>query len=203
MINLGEHGRPVPRYDSLTSTKNVYGLQVPLVAKVENVSAEPKGLGGWLILIAISLIWSTIDLTLGLFYDFLPIFQEGRWHALTTPGTEEYHPLWGPVLGFELIGNTIILIFSFALIIFFFSKSFRFPALFITYLIVNLLGHGIDFFLGDLIPAVATKPDSQDLHQLLQTLILALVLIPSFMMSERVKNTFVKKDSFPLIRKCL
>ena len=55
---------------------------------------EPKGLRGWLILPAIGLIVAPLRLGINLMKDFWPIFRDGYWPVLTTPGTEAYHPLW-------------------------------------------------------------------------------------------------------------
>lgn len=52
------------------------------------VQGAPKGLGGWLILPAIGLFFYPIRIAASFYTDFLPIFQEGYWEVLTTPGRE-------------------------------------------------------------------------------------------------------------------
>ncbi len=156
---------------------------------------EPKGLKGWLILPAIGLFASAIRLTLLLMRDFWPIFRDGGWQVLTTPGTAAYHQLWGPLLIFEIVGNTFFILANVALIFFFFSKHWRFPALYIAMLGLNVLFVVSDFFFGNMVPAVAAATDTQSVRELARSLAAAAIWIPYFLRSKRVKNTFVKSGS--------
>lgn len=155
-------------------------------------SREPKGLKGWLILPAIGMFASTIRLTLLLMRDFWPIFRDESWQALTTPGSPAYHQLWGTLLIFEMVGNSLFILANLTLIFFFFSKHWRFPALYITMLGLNVLFVISDFFLGNMIPAVSAAKDSQSIREIARTLAAAAIWIPYFLRSKRVKNTFVK-----------
>lgn len=156
---------------------------------------EPKGLAGWLILPAIGLFILPIRLTISLINDFLPIFQKGYWQVLTTPGSDAYHHLWAPLIVFEIFGNSLFIIFSIVLIFLYFAKSYRFPALFIAYLVVNLVFVAGDYFFADLIPVVAAKNDPESMKELMRTIVGATIWIPYFLVSKRVKNTFVKPES--------
>ena len=120
---------------------------------------ELKGIGGWLILPAIGICLNPLILTVFLYTNFVPIFSEGYWPILTTPGSAAYHPLWGPMIMFEIAGNVIFIIFSVVLLVLFFKKHYRVPLLFIVFLSANLLFVAIDFFAADLIPAVAEQND--------------------------------------------
>ncbi len=155
-------------------------------------NAEPKGLGGWLILPLIGLIVSPIRMAVSLNNDFLPIFQEGYWEVLTTPGSEAYHHLWGPPIAFEIVGNLVFIVFALILIFLFFTKSPVFPSLIIIYITTNLLYVVGDFFFADLIPAIAAESDPESTRELFRTVVRAAIWIPYFRMSKRVKNTFVK-----------
>jgi hypothetical protein len=66
------------------------------------VNEEPRGLGGWLILPAISLFVTPIVSAVSFYNDYLPIFREGYWEVLTTPGSEAYHHLWAPFITFDI-----------------------------------------------------------------------------------------------------
>lgn len=162
---------------------------------METATEEPKGLGGWLILPAIGLFVMPIRLTLFLLSDFLPIFQEGYWEVLTTPGSEAYHHLWAPLITFEIIANTCFIIFAIVLIFMFFAKSYRFPTLFIVYLALNLGVVLIDFIAVGSIPAVTAEGNAEALRELLRAIVGTVIWIPYFLVSKRVKNTFLKPDS--------
>jgi hypothetical protein len=156
---------------------------------------ELKGLGGWLILPAIGLFVLLIKMAISLFTEFLPIFQKNYWAVLTTPGSGAYHPLWAPLIIFEIAGNTLFVILDVVLIFIFFTKSYRFPALFIAFLALNLVFMVSDFFFADLIPAVAAQSGPKYIKELAQTIIGTIIWIPYFLVSKRVKNTFVKPES--------
>ena len=56
--------------------------------QISTVHEEPTGLGGWLIIVAIALCITPIALVISVINDLLPIFSEGYWDILTTPGSE-------------------------------------------------------------------------------------------------------------------
>jgi len=151
-----------------------------------------EGLGGWLILPLLGLILQPFILGMLLYDTYLPIFTEGYWEILTSPESEAYHQLWGPLIIFELVGNIGFMLFALVLLVFFFRKDYRVPGWIILYLASNAIFVTADFFLADLIPAVAANPDPAATKEMVQTIIGAAIWIPYFKKSERVKNTFVK-----------
>jgi len=155
-----------------------------------NQKAEPSGLGGWLILPMLGLIFLPIKLGAMLVMTYYPIFSEGYWEVLTTSGTEAYHALWAPLLIFEIVGNSGFFIGAIVLLVFFFQRHLRFPTLMIWFLSLNLAFVGIDFLAADLIPAVAAEPDPESTKELIRTVAGAVIWIPYFLKSVRVKNTF-------------
>jgi hypothetical protein len=155
-----------------------------------NQKKEPSGLGGWLILPMLGLIFLPFKLGAMLATTFWPIFSEGSWEVLTTPGGEAYHALWAPLLIFEIIGNSTFLIAAIVLLVFFFQKYHRFPKLMILFLSLNLAFVGIDFFAVDLIPTAAAEPDPESTKELIRVFVGAAIWIPYFLKSVRVKNTF-------------
>lgn len=152
-------------------------------------------MGGWLILPAIGLFVLPIRLAVILYDDFLPIFREGYWEVLTTPGSGAYHHLWAPVITFEIVCNAFLIIFDIILLFLFFAKSYRFPTLMIAFLASNLVFVASDFFLANLIPAVAAAGNAGSVIELSPIIISAMIWIPYFLVSKRVKNTFVKPES--------
>jgi len=161
----------------------------------------PSGLGGWLVIAAIGLIIMPIRNVASLYNDSLPIFSEGYWGILTTQGTEAYHPLWGPLIIFESAGNIFFLILNIILIYLFFKKSYRFPTLYAMFLMANLLFAIADYYLAGKIPALAVMDNTQASQELGKTIIFSMVWISYFLISKRVKNTFVvNKSNKPINR---
>ena len=158
-----------------------------------NQKTEPSGLGGWLILPMLGLIFLPFKIGALLVTTHMPIFSEGYWDILTNSESEAYHALWAPLLTYEIIGNLIFILASVILLVFFFQKHHSFPKLMIIYLATNLVFVGIDFFAADLIPAVAAEPAPESTIELIRTLVGAAIWIPYFKNSVRVRNTFTKR----------
>jgi hypothetical protein len=154
--------------------------------------AAPSGLGGWLVIPMLGLIILPLKLGFILVTVHVPIFTEGYWEVLTTPGEEAYHALWGPLLIFETVGNAIFLAAAIILLVLFFQKHHQFPKWMIIFLAANLAFIAIDFFVADLIPVIAENPDPESLKELVRSAVGAAIWIPYFLKSTRVKNTFTK-----------
>lgn len=153
---------------------------------------KPSGLGGWLILPAIGLVATPVRLLGTLVSDYFPIFQDGSWESVTTPGSPAYHYLWGPLIIFEIVGNLFFGIFAIVLFVLFLMKSHRFPVLMIALLVVNPLFVILDNFIGNLIPYLANIDDPQVYTEIVRGVVGAMIWVPYFLVSKRVRNTFVK-----------
>ena len=77
-----------------------------------------RGIGGWLILAALNIIAISIRMlaTMG---KVLPSYAGDVWGAVITEGSTSYHPLWAPLLTFELAENLALLVFSVLLAVLF------------------------------------------------------------------------------------
>jgi hypothetical protein len=155
---------------------------------------EPRGLGGWLVLPVIGLIFTVARTTVLLVIQLVPIFSQGYWGILTSPGSEAYHVLWGPILIGELVGNFLSVLFGLVLLYLYFTKSYRFPMLYIVFMIYSLLFVVTDLFASNLIPAVAAESNIEAYKEIVRTAIAAAIWIPYMLVSKRVKNTFVKTE---------
>ncbi len=162
------------------------------------INKELKGLGGWLILICLALIITPLHLMFSLFNDFAPILLENYWEILTTPGTEAYHYLWGPLIISELITNSVLIVFSLYLLFLYFTKSYRFPKLMIIFYILNLFILVGDYIFANMIPEIANDTNLETVREILSTVAATLIWIPYLLKSKRVKNTFVKEEVVPL-----
>ena len=150
----------------------------------------PSGIGGWLILVAIGVCILPIRLAGGLLQLIRGLDAE-VWHAITTPGTRAYHPLFGSIIVGELIGNSVFLLWSIGLAYLFFTRRRRFPPLMITFMLSSLAFVALDLLISRAILAAAPEISSNDLRDLFGGVISALIWIPYLQRSKRVRATFV------------
>ena len=92
-----------------------------------NNSNELNGLRGWLILVGMIVVIAPFRTAYEYGPLFYSIFTDGTFEILTTLGSESYHHLWGPLLVFEAVSNSLMVLASFCLIYLFFSKHYLFP----------------------------------------------------------------------------
>ena len=166
--------------------------------EVQGLSAIPSGepavrIGGVLIFVAIGLIMSLVQ-NLGHFLGNLAPFRQAQvWERLTTPGRIAYHPYWRPVLLFELASSSAILALNTLAVVLFFRKQRVLPKVIIVGIPIIFILILIGYYLSGLIPAIAENPDySKQTSQLIVRFIALHIWIPYFLLSERVKRTFVR-----------
>jgi hypothetical protein len=144
-----------------------------------------EGIRGWLIIPLLGLIFSLI-IGLDLLYRLLPVFSEPYWSRITTLS------YGGSILIFTVSGNFVTVALSAVTLWFFFRKSRFVPKLMISWLIFGFLFVWADFFLADIVPAVAAQSDLHSTEDLGRSLIGVLIWVPYFLQSKRVKQTFVR-----------
>lgn len=154
--------------------------------------ADPTlhGLGGWLILPAIGVIVMPIRILVD-FLSTLPSYAAETWANLTTVGSAGYHPLWAPLLLYELSANLTLIVCSILLAIMFFQKRRGVPLLFIGVVGGSVVVQAIDLMLGSFVPAVASEMGVKAWGELARGVIGALLWGSYFLVSRRVKSTFV------------
>jgi hypothetical protein len=155
---------------------------------------SPKGIGGWLILVVIGLIVSPLRSTYFLATNYWPLFRDGVWQQLTTPSTEAYHALWAPLIIFEIVGNLGAIALGLFTLWFLFRRSRRTPRLAIAWLTWMTAFVVIDYFAAELIPAVAAQSDTESTKELIRSLVAPAIWVPYFLVSKRVRATFVGPD---------
>ncbi len=152
----------------------------------------PEGLSGWLILVAIGLFITPIRLMMFLNATFPPIFSNGTWEVLTTPGNAPYHPLWGPLLISEMVINFLFIAVCVYLLVLFFYKSSRFPKVYVAFLLANLVFIAADALAVKIVMPEQPLLDGDTAREFGRAVIGAMIWIPYMFSSKRVRNTFVR-----------
>ena len=153
--------------------------QVPISAPMFKTGVDLEGIGGWLILVALSLAISPFVSLHGVYTDF-QILYGSRYHMALVS-----RPAFAGVLMFEAITNSFFLVVVVCLNFLFYMKKRIFPTGMIIYLAAQFL-----MILTDHLLAIRMNPSTESVS-VVRSLLTALVWIPYFLRSQRVEATFV------------
>ena len=162
----------------------------------EDVSRNPSGIGGWLLIPVLGLLISVYQ-GFDLFKsNDLVLFKAEMWAAFSTPGTIFYKSWWTPLIISLAFFQVIITGLSIVAVIALFKKKRFVHVLMVSIYIIGFAMMMNDYVLAKLFfplidPDWADSLQSQSLKKLIGVALAALIWIPYFMRSKRVKNTFV------------
>ncbi|MDB6125429.1 MAG: hypothetical protein JWQ71_4422 [Pedosphaera sp.] len=148
-----------------------------------------KGIGGWLIVLAIAMCLAPINITF-LIAKNSSAYSVTTWNYLTAPDSSAYHSLWAPILILELLGNLSLLVFSVLNAVFFFQKRYAFRRFFLIFLTVNVMVTIVDQVGCGFIPHAAVAGTS-NYSAIFRTIVPATIWSLYILKSQRVKLTFV------------
>ncbi|HWG21313.1 MAG TPA: DUF2569 domain-containing protein [Terracidiphilus sp.] len=158
----------------------------PLSVPTFSMGNDLEGIGGWLILVALGLVISPFYILASSLSTFLPLFDNPQVQAWL-----QTHPGMQALMFFEIVTNLIFVIFLIALNYLFFTKRRSFPNYFIFYLGLHFI-----VLLSDTAIAHAILPSvplsSRATMGLARSVIGVALWIPYFLVSKRVKATFVR-----------
>jgi hypothetical protein len=152
---------------------------------------EPVGVGGWLIVIAIGVFVSPFRLLASCVNTLRPVVRDGVWSALTSPASSAYHPMWAPVIVYELLGNLGLLLAYVVLLVLFVKRSTKFPRLFIWIATFTFPFLVVDAWLGSFLPSDQSSLDPGTVRGLATSIGTLAIWVPYMLLSKRVKNTFI------------
>ena len=136
----------------------------------------PKGIGGWLIL-------PTIGTVISPFVMAFWTFQTAA--ALASPLT----PGMKAFIGLEALFNFALMVAWIVAIVLLFKHKRAFPKLFVTILVVTLVGTVLDLMVAASVFKIGI--DASDIGGLARSVIGIAIWGPYMFVSKRVKNTFV------------
>jgi Protein of unknown function (DUF2569) len=159
--------------------------RVPATLKPPITNRPLSGIDGWLILAAVFLFFWPLVLLVRVAH-FFGTYWLWKWQALTVPGGVDYHPFYGSLLTFELLGNVTLLVLSVFVIVIFFQERPFFPRWFIGSLLLNFIFVGLDGAAFQVI-----KPSTSLVSpELVVAIVVCCVWIPYIRRSRRVRVTF-------------
>jgi hypothetical protein len=158
---------------------------------VTSPQAEPSGIGGWLYAVAVGVCIAPIRIGAEIVKGLRPL-DPATWHAITTPGTRAYHPLFGPLIVGELVVNAALFIWAGVLLYLFFARRRSFPGVMITFMITRVVFQAADLGVALMIPITAVRIGPPVYGALAASVLVALIWVPYFIRSRRVQLTFVR-----------
>jgi hypothetical protein len=153
-------------------------------AAADSADRALTGISGWLILVGLSLVVTPLRLAFALATVYPP-YLFGTKH-------QDYlsrHPGSAALIAFEIVTHVVFVITLLALDYLFFKKKRGFPTFMILYLVSNFLTSALDHFAVRYL-----HPNLNHLKgdmTLLGTFLSLCIWIPYFLVSRRVKLTFV------------
>jgi hypothetical protein len=157
----------------------------------QSSQAGPSGIGGWLYVVAVGLCVAPIRIGAEIVKGLRPL-DPVTWHAITTPGTRAYHPLFGPLIVGELVVNAALFIWAGVLLYLFFAKRRAFPTMMIMFLVTRVLFQVADLGVALMIPITAARIGPAVYGALAGGVLVTLIWVPYFIRSRRVESTFIR-----------
>jgi len=164
------------------------GVEPPIL--LENPKLQ--GLGGWLVLVGIGLCLAPLIRIVTIGQNWEGYFSNQVWQTLAMPQGASYHPLYGPLLILELLGNMLLLGMNVLAICLFFTKRRAFPNFYIALILGNAVFVILDEVGCAMIPSLAATASGKNHTQAFRAVFYALIWSFYMVKSRRVKATFIK-----------
>ncbi|NLL18550.1 MAG: DUF2569 domain-containing protein [Clostridia bacterium] len=152
---------------------------------------EPKGIGGWLGLVAIHIIIWIILLLIALFQNIAFLTDVQTLSTLMTVGHPYFSPYWASVITAQATIQTLLLVFTCVTAYAFFKKKREAKKYMIVLYVVLPLSTVIYNLIETIIPFIAAESSSKIYSDMISQGITSIIWVTYFMRSRRVNNTFV------------
>jgi hypothetical protein len=162
----------------------------------------PRGLGGWLVLPIIGLVATCFLAIAWMLANAIPIFQSGAWGNLTNSDSSLYLSWFAPTILFEIFVNAVLIVLPIFLLVLLFRKRSIVPRLLSGFYAFVLFTTALDAIVmitvgvssirdAGYFEAAQTMAD-ETITALVRAVLAAAIWIPYFLVSKRVKNTFLE-----------
>lgn len=177
--------------------KQIY--RQPMMTNAVDTQKKYQGIGGWLLLPLLGIAITIIQGFYSIFTDVLAVFYSGDIYYIIYPEIPYSDPSYLQGTITFVVGMIIVFglqILSLFLLWKFLAKSKATPKLYNVWMICSIVGLIITLMMVCFFPLVAEEYDLKEFIGLMKDLgrsiFSATIWIPYFMVSKRVKNTFVR-----------
>ncbi|MGO4533063.1 DUF2569 domain-containing protein [Paenibacillus sp. 2TAF8] len=153
-----------------------------------------SGLGGWLILIQISL-WASLVFLFSDISQVTVIMDPARWEGSRGVDPQLYAEVIRPLLWFGFISSVILFVIVVVNLVLLYRRKRLFPRLMIVQYIVNVIIGVVTWILiaqNEVGREEHVLDATPAFHLIVRSLLTCCIFIPYFLKSVRVKNTFIK-----------
>jgi hypothetical protein len=150
-----------------------------------------KGLGGWLILVGLGVVLSPLRMAYEAFTIYGPLFRDNTLRDIADPSSPSFVSYMAEFIYAEMFFNALFVGWAILNVVWFFTKSAKFPRSWRYFLVATLA-----FLVGDSAVGTNFMPsneafDAATMKAIFQSCISAAIWVPYTVVSKRVKNTFV------------
>jgi hypothetical protein len=158
-----------------------------------STDSQPRGIGGWLLLPLLGLVMSIVLIARNLL-ELNQLRVSAEWLARTGPGSATPSELWNPYLGMSLAVGAVLILFAAVLLVGFVLRRRWLRAGVIGFYLALIVAAGLDVGMLSLLPGGGFTPDSLRgaWTQLVRAIVSGAVWSLYFLVSKRVRNTFVR-----------
>jgi hypothetical protein len=164
------------------------GSAVPLSPPPMPEDVRLQGLGGWLILVGLGICVAPIVRIGTVASAWTGFFSQASWQLVAVPSGASYHPLYGPLLIFEVLSNVGLFGLNLLVMLMFFTKRKAFPKVYMAFLIANMSCVLLDEILINIIRPAQANAAAASFGSVVATVLWCTYMVNS----RRVKATFVK-----------
>lgn len=157
----------------------------PDYRRLDTTPPHGESIGGWLYLVAIGIVMSPI-MNARHVMQLIHAAENANWEAIWGQG-----PLTVLSIFFEFAIQGYMLLFSIALAVLFFGKRRSFPKMFVVYIVSIFVMGLIAAAIAASIPGITPALIGQSIAFPVYVFLLGSIWVPYFLMSKRVKRTFV------------
>lgn len=153
-------------------------------------TCQQMSIGGWLVLPAIGLTLSPLIMLVQIFQE--DYFSSAFWSGVQNSGVENAS-LLTTIIGLELFYNIAFFLFTLLVIALFYTKRTSLPKLIIVFYVLGFLVPLLEtIFLSAFFPDQFSATDPESYKDIGKSMLGAVIWVPYFLVSTRVKKTFCK-----------
>ena len=179
----------------LISTFFAYKIYYNYNIPAKNINGVSQEIGGWLVLVAIGLVFTPIRLLYDVLKNFQDFFGINTWAYISLDHSSFSELFLSLLIIFELIYNSTFFVFSILIILLFFKRRTILPSIIIIFYTSTFIFLSLDSILAfNLNESLYSEIEKMQAYKEIGTSFIKVAIwVPYFLFSKRVKSTFTER----------